>query len=551
MKMQPDATKSKMRGIYSPYNHPVLILLIVLCLLVAGSPDIKVKTAVQWQPWEASLKANHKQNGRPSYLEAIFTGPRGETFKSPGFTDDGAIFHFRAAFPSAGTWKWKSVCSDQGDKGLHNRKGKAEVKPYTGDNPLYKHGDLKVSKDKRYLVYADGTPFLWMGETGWRMTQQSAMDEWHYYIDTRAAQKFTEIQISPRGVSKKPETELEEVSFKPDNTPDPVFWQDLEAKVRYANDKGIAILMVGISKDWSDKFLKNPANQPFETYITGRLAPFMVLFSPSFDQAYMKGNDSVAVELKKYTTHLVTQHAGTNYEANLTYRNAVSVDFCGMQSGHHGGNLQRAYNAARSWTLDMWNAIPVKPVVDIEAMYDAYGDNSGKNWREKDARKLGWIAWLSGSRGYTYGCGDVPPKVPKGAGGVWRFNKDASAYDYWRKAILWKSAGQMTIMHDFFKSFEWWKLAPSHEVILNQAINDTVKMVASINADKSLLVVYMPDNPEVILDLSSMTGTLTGKWFNTVTGNYVPVGSPVIPAKKVSFSRPGSWEDALLEISNR
>ncbi len=547
MRMKPGIIK--MRAINSPVLYPALILMFISFLLMAGSPGNKVKPTVQWQPWEISLKADHKQNGRPSYLEAVFTGSQGETFKSPGFTDDGVIFHLRAAFPSAGTWKWKSVCSDQGDKGLHNRTGKVEVKPYTGDNPLYKHGDLRVSKDKRYLVYADGTPFLWIGETGWRMTQQSTMDEWRYYIDTRAAQKFTEIQISPRGVSKKPETELEEVSFRPDNTPDPAFWQDLEAKVRYANDKGIAILMVGISKDWSDKFLKNPANQPFETYITGRLAPYMVLFSPSFDQSYMKGNDSVAVELKKFTTHLVTQHAGTNYDANLAYRNALSVDFCGMQSGHHGGNLQRAYNAARLWTLDMWNGTPVKPVIDIEAMYDAYGDNSGKKWREKDVRRLGWIAWLSGSMGYTYGAGDVPPKVPIGAGGVWRFNRDSTAYDYWRKAIFWRSAAQMTVMHDFFKSIDWWKLAPSHGIILNQAENDTLKMVASSVTGKNMILVYLPDNPVVKLDLRSMTGTITGRWFNTVTGKYTPVSSPMSPSGMVSFKRPEGWEDALLILN--
>ncbi len=526
-----------------------MFLILMSVLFINGCTGPEKQLAAQWQPWESKIAAKHNQAGRPAAVDVIFTGPDGQTFNNPAFTDDGKLYHFRAAFPSAGTWNWVTECNDQSDKGLHNRTGKVEVEAYTGDNPLYKHGDLKVSNDNRYLVQSDGTPFLWMGETGWRMTQNSTMEEWHHYIDTRAAQKFSVIQISPRGVSKKPETELAEISFKQDGSTDPLFWEDLEAKVKYANNKGIFIFMVGISKDWSNKFLKNPSNQPFETYITGRLAPFMVLFSPSFDQLFMKSNDSIAIELNKLTTHLVTQHPGTNYDANLSYRNLPSSDFCGMQSGHHGGRLERAYNAARTWTLDMWNGTPVKPVIDIEAMYDAYGDNSGKNWREKDARKLGWIAWLSGSRGYTYGAGDIPPKVPIGHGGVWRFNQDSATYDYWRKAILWPSAGQMTIMHDFFNSTDWWKLVPSHELILNQAENDTLKMVASTGTDKNMLLTYLPDNPVIELDLSKMSGNLTGKWFNPVTGTYIPLSSPIGPAKKAAFRRPEGWEDALLIIT--
>ena len=72
-------------------------------------------------------------------------------------------------------------------------------------------------------------------------------------------------------------------------------------------------------------------------------------------------------------------------------------------------------------------------------------------------RKLGWIAWLSGSRGYTYGAGDVPPKVPGGAGGIWNLQNNPAAYDNWRKAIVWPSAAQMTHLRDFFAGIEWWR----------------------------------------------------------------------------------------------
>jgi len=527
----------------------IYLTIFVCCSVTVTSFSISPQSAVQWIQWEYSLKSDKNSEKQPLNVDVVFKGPGGKSFRTRAFSDDGVTYRFRTAFPSSGLWKWKTSCSDKKDKDLHNKKGEVIVDPYSGDNPLYKHGDLRVSDDNRYLAHADGTPFLWIGETGWRATQNSTIDEWHDYIDTRRAQKFTVVQISPRGVSKKPVTELEDVSFREDGTSDPLFWEDLETKITYANQKGLVIFMVGIGKSWRDHFARNPENQDFESYITGRLAGLMVIYSPSFDQLFDTGNDSVAVELNKLTTHLVTQHPGTNYEANLKFRNTPSVDFCGMQSGHNGGRLELAYNAARSWTLDMWNATPVKPVIDIEAMYDAYGSNNAKNWREKDARKLGWIAWLSGSKGYTYGAGDVPPKVPIGAGGIWRFNKDSSAYDYWRKAMLWPSAGQMTIMHDFFKSIEWWKLVPSHELILNQAVDDTLKMVVSKTGTGDLLLAYLPDNPSIELDLSSLPALKIVRWFNPVTGRYDTENQSVNPGKSVYFTRPEGWEDALLILT--
>ncbi|HPF02018.1 MAG TPA: DUF4038 domain-containing protein [Bacteroidales bacterium] len=525
----------------------VMLPAMIVALAIRCSMPAREKV-VQWQPWESAIEAKESPEGRPYAVEVSFQGPEGQQFTNQAFSDDGKIYRFRAAFPSPGTWTWSSASPGSNDRGLNKSKGKVEVLAYEGDNPLYRHGDLRVSEDKRYLVHADGKPFLWIGETGWRSLRSTSMEDWRHYIDTRSDQKFTVIQVSPKGVSKNPGKDLRETSFLSDRSPDPDYWSDLDSKIRYANEKGIIIFMVGISKVWNDEFKENPGNQDFASYFAGRMAPYMVIFSPSFDQVFIGGNDTMAMELKKYTTHLVTQHPGTNYEANTKYRNSPYTDFCGMQSGHHGGRLERAYNAARQWTLDMWNGNPLKPVINIEGMYDARGNNNGKNWREKDVRKIGWISWLSGSKGYTYGAGDVPPKVPEGSGGVWRWNDNPDTYDYWKKAILWPSAGQMTIMHDFFKPLEWWKLIPAHELVLNQEANDTSKMVVSVASDKSLLLAYLPDNPEINLDLSGFSGTFSGKWLNPANGITIQMDEKVTPEINKLFMRPRDWDDALLML---
>jgi hypothetical protein len=537
-----------LRNFTRPIRTFTLVIACVMAFFLcsAGVSTNNPKKAVQWERWQQSFSTKLTTEAQKVSLVVDFTGPKGKTFRVPAFTDDGKTFHFRAAFPAPGVWQWITICSDQDNFDLHNKKGKVRVKQYQGDNPLYKHGDLKVSDDRRYLTHDDGTPFLWIGDTGWNATFKSTMKEWCDYVDKRVSQGFTVIQISPRGFPL-----LTTTSFKPDKTIDPFFWQDLEDKIGYANDKGLFVLMVGLGSSWRDLFAENPKNQKFETYIAGRLSSFMVIFSPSFDQLYEAGLNDVAAELKKSTLHLLTQHSGTNYEANLTYRNTPSVDFCGMQSGHHRGNMPRVYNAARTWTLDMWNGSPVKPVINIEAMYDAHGNDNADNWRGKDSRKLGWISWLSGSKGYTYGAGDIPPKVPQGAGAIWKFNKDSTTYDFWRNALDWPSAGEMTVMKNFFKSIEWWRLLPSHELVVNQSDDETLKMVVSETIEKDLLLAYLPDNAVVVLDLKGYSGEMTGKWLNPVNGIYLEIAQPIMASAKVTFTRPDGWEDALLILARQ
>lgn len=527
--------------------------LFLLCSFITlfnrvNAQENQSEAAIRWKPWEHTINFSGQFTGeRPLEVAVIFDGPTGESFPGAAFTDDGRHYTIRAMFPEVGAWRWRTKSSE---RGLDNIRGRVEVVRYIGDNPLYHHGDIRVSTDKRYLVHADGTPFLWIGDTGWNATYNSTIEEWKTYVDTRSAQRFSVIQVSPRGVGNRNTASAKPtVAFRPDGTNDPGFWKDLEDKIHYANEKGILIMLTGVGNAWRDTMEENPSNQRFESYLAGRMASLIVIFSPSFDQLFADELDKVATELQKWTTHIVTQHPGTNHDANLTFRNTTAVDFSGLQSGHHGGDLTKAYAAARQWTLDLWGGAPVKPVILLEAMYDAYGHNNSKNWREKDSRKPGWIAWMSGARGFTYGAGDIPPKVPGGHGAVWMFNKDSSTYDFWQKSVQWESAWQITSMRVFIESVPWWQLNPTPELIRNQAMSDTLHMSATATHDLNLIIVYMPDNPRVILDMTLYIGTFNATWFDPRSGRYIQAvringGDP-----NEVFERPEGWDDAVLKIT--
>ncbi len=45
----------------------------------------------------------------------------------------------------------------------------AQEHTWNGPSADFSHGKLKVSENKRFLVYEDGTPFFYLGDTGWEL----------------------------------------------------------------------------------------------------------------------------------------------------------------------------------------------------------------------------------------------------------------------------------------------------------------------------------------------------------------------------------------------
>jgi len=57
-------------------------------------------------------------------------------------------------------------------------------------------GPLRVSPDGRYLVDRDGQPFFWLGDTAWLLPQKARREDVALYLETRARQGFSVIQVA-------------------------------------------------------------------------------------------------------------------------------------------------------------------------------------------------------------------------------------------------------------------------------------------------------------------------------------------------------------------
>src|SRR6478672_3424336 len=56
------------------------------------------------------------------------------------------------------------------------------------------HGRIVVSPNGHYLQYEDGTPFFWLGDTGWELFHRLKLDEINHYLENRSRKGVTVIQ---------------------------------------------------------------------------------------------------------------------------------------------------------------------------------------------------------------------------------------------------------------------------------------------------------------------------------------------------------------------
>ncbi len=510
---------------------------------------VACRSAVEtWKRWEQSLtsaKPDGEGDGDVT-LRVNYSGPNQERIIGLGFWDGDRTFKIRCLFPKPGTWTWKTECSDSSDTGLHHQSGTVEVHPYSGSNPLYRHGYVQVSANRRYLEQADGKPFLWIGDTTWAAPMNAALEDWQIYLRDRREKGFTGLQVFCASDWAGTQDTEGNPPFLGEGLarPNPAYWRQYERKLQLANEEGFVVLVVGLMEPVK-RYPDTASAQRFARYLVARLMGNFVIFSPSFDSPYQELGDAVGQAIRESSSlHLVLQHPGTDLPAAQTYHSKPYLDICGLQSGAGwGGNPLSAEIVAKNaveWTLDLYHRQPNKPVINLECRYDS---EFGGKQLARLPRSCGYWTLLSGAVGYTYGCA-----------GVWNWglkvthdDPQASLWD-WRIGMNRPSSSEMKYLAAFFLGLNWWELEPHHEVILNQSEDWTKRMVLAKSGKGDLAVAYLPDNPAITLEMSAFSTPMSWRWFNPLTGQYKPGEDTAENRGQKTLERPIGWEDALLEL---
>ena len=155
-------------------KYPVVVLAVTRCaaasiLILLSIHSALAATVEQWRATEIVLHSAKTYANPFTEVDVIatFAGPGGALLRRDAFWDGGNVWKVRFAPPKVGQWTYVTASSDPSDAGLHEQRGALTCTPYTGRLPIYQHGFLQVSADRRGLAYRDGAPFFWLADTHW------------------------------------------------------------------------------------------------------------------------------------------------------------------------------------------------------------------------------------------------------------------------------------------------------------------------------------------------------------------------------------------------
>ena len=365
------------------------------------------------------------QEGRPARVTVRFTGVSGDAagreLTVAGFWDGGTTWKARFAPPASGGWVFESRSEDPG---LNNVTGKLTCTAWTEDekkaNPT-RRGFVRVHKDGpragRYFEYADGTPFLWIGDTWWNWTQRGIRFEtFKNLVDDRAQKGFNVGQLffAANGWSRR--SSLLDADY---NEPDLEHIQSLERWIAYANEQGIT---VWIHPWWSRARLNETAGpekmRRWWRYVIHRLAAYNVIWTLAGEYNmnnygglgldFWKGLGAMVAAEDPFH-HILGAHptppawAGgaeaPQWSTAEVLHDQPWLDYNQSQTAH--ARWRNEY--APTVVSQAYAMSPSKPIVITEPWYEFALDAPAA----KEIRFCAWSALMSGAAGHTYGGGHV------------------------------------------------------------------------------------------------------------------------------------------------
>lgn len=395
----------------------------------------------------------HTGNYQNPYTEveatATFTTPKGETQIIPLFWDGGKTWKLRFSPNMAGNWKW-SVQSN--DPGLNNQSGAFKALA------AQSKGGIKVNpKYPAHFIYQDGTPFWLFGDTHWTLynhipEEKVDRNSVKQYIDKRAQQGFNYIHsnLLSRGKNEGG-LAFENLSAE---TLNPVYWQEVDARIKYLNKKGITPMLFlswsqdrGSQHDWK-AFPNQDARLRYARYIMARYSAFNVAFTVAGEWNEY-GNkalyQTIAQEMVKFDPHqrLIGIHPG---ETSYSVADFAQEDWMSF------GDYQQSYTNLHQRVLGSLKSN--KPVVNSEYAYYLRDQNEdGKVDKPNsgtldEIRHATWDIVMAGGYfvtgwGTTY-FGGIRDPGP--------FNVNDPKNQDWE--------AQIQQLPKLFKSLDWWKFKP-------------------------------------------------------------------------------------------
>ncbi len=395
-------------------------------------------------------------------LDAMVTQPDGSQLRVPAFWSGSNRWCFRYASPTPGQITWRTECSDTGNPKLHGVAGKIQVVADTGDNPLYRHGPIRVAKDRRHFEHADGTPFFWLGDTWWKgLCKRLTWEGFQELAADRRAKGFTVVQIVcgvyPDEGPFQPRWENE--GGKPYETRDfsvvnPAYFQYVDRRIKHLVDAGIVPAIVGGWGRADCDGMRMAGVAGIKRHWRNLIARY-----GAYPTIWIIGGESGGpqwTEVAKYVQktdpyrHPATIHPGDSARNSVTDQTAIHFDM--LQTGH--GDWEAARGAIPKLKA-AYARKPVMPVLVGESCYEGHMQTAFQDVQ----RYVFWGCMLSGAAGQTYGAAGVWHASVEGDPGI------TPVYDFttWREGMNYPGSTQVGLGRKLLEKYPWARFEPHCE----------------------------------------------------------------------------------------
>ncbi|QQS19987.1 DUF4038 domain-containing protein [Candidatus Saccharibacteria bacterium] len=426
---------------------------------------------------------------------------------------------------------------------------------------------IRVSNDGHFLVDANGAPFMWQADTAWSLCCRLTQAETQYYLDTRLAQGYNVIQMSPffyvNGYNQT------------NRNGDPMFngdfpnfnenyMQHVDWVVDQIEQRGMYCAMFAV---WSVMYAceTNP-----HKLTTGNSAQVGTYFGNRYKTKkiiWVMGGDCGFYETAIWNPMaqaIVTAVAGTpgDYSKTLmTFHSGATIpgyDTNGSSSGGYHSEPWLDFNASESTHCDTpprprsydlmsydYGLSPAKPTVDGESTYEDHPRcwNAGSGFfNDTHARSANWTAVFAGAFGFTYGHHSVWPFVT---------STSTNYLCTWQQALTQRPAGaQMQYLRKLLESRPILSRVPDQSIITSTQgsnySNDWTRKQACRGSDGSYIFVYNTTNTAVTVNTSKLSSTNAHVWwYNPRTGVSNDAGVFTLGGL-VTFTPPSSGDWCLV-----
>ena len=389
---------------------------------------------------------------------------------------------------------------------------------------------LHVESGKRYLVDANGAPFLIHGDTPWSLIVQLSRADVDLYLENRRQKGFNTILVNlieHYFATNPPKNFYGESPFFTAGdfaTPNDAYFAHAEYVISKAAEKGILVMLTpaymgsgGGNQGWYQEMVANGTTKlrAYGQYIATR-------FLAHDNILWVEGGDMNPpnASLMRAIADGIRDIDGRWLQTFHGSRNTSALGFLGTSQPWLQVNT--IYTDQTNVVAHAFQeyARSTMPFFLIEAIYES---GSGLLVRQQAYQTV-----LSGGSGQFMGHSYV-----------W-----AMLDNNWRWAIDSEGAQTLTHLRTLLESWSWWNLQPdvSNSLLTNGIGTAANRAVAAFAADRAHALIYTPSVRTLTVELGQLAGpNVNARWYDPTTGAYVAIsGSPFVAGGPRTFTPPGN-----------